>query len=213
GCARARPMLMSPAGRGMAAGLGSMNGLDYAIIGLVALGAIYGISRGALRMITSALSLIGGFYIASAYYLTIAAFFQHAFYLGSTAAGVIGYVIIFIAVFAAIEIAGGIVIRLLHQVNMGWVDRLIGGTLGAGIAAAILGFVVMILTVTVPVKANLLSHSVLAPNLLAYNDAVVRYIPEQLKTDYQDKRAQLAAIWRRGSARAGTRPADPSSHQ
>src|SRR5450759_5142283 len=45
-----------------------MNGLDYAILALVGLGAFSGLTRGALRMATSILALVLGIYAASVYY-------------------------------------------------------------------------------------------------------------------------------------------------
>ena len=45
-----------------------MNGLDYVAVALLAIGAIYGLQRGALRMVTSAVSLVAAIYFASLYY-------------------------------------------------------------------------------------------------------------------------------------------------
>ena len=45
-----------------------MNGLDFAIVIALSVGAIYGLSHGAIRMLTSVVALFGGIYFASIYY-------------------------------------------------------------------------------------------------------------------------------------------------
>ena len=54
--------------------MNGLNGLDYAAIAFLAVGAIYGLQRGALRMVTSAVSLAAAIYFASFYYNKAGAF-------------------------------------------------------------------------------------------------------------------------------------------
>ena len=61
----------------MITGMGPMNGLDYAIIAAIAVGALYGLSRGALRMLTSVLSLVVAVYVASIKYEWVAGWVRH----------------------------------------------------------------------------------------------------------------------------------------
>ena len=53
-----------------------MNGLDLAILAIIGLGALSGLSRGALRMATSILALVFGIYAASVYYERVAVIAQ-----------------------------------------------------------------------------------------------------------------------------------------
>ena len=69
-----------------------MNGLDYAIIAIVALGALHGLTRGALRMATSILSLVLGIFAASLYYGRAAALAESYLKTSPTMSAVIGYV-------------------------------------------------------------------------------------------------------------------------
>jgi membrane protein required for colicin V production len=176
-------------------GLGTFNGLDFAIAGAVALGVVYGVSRGAMRMLTSALSLIGGLYVASIYYAIVAGWVHRALGVGPTAASIIGYIAVFVVVFIAIEMAGNVIISLLQLVHMGWIDRIVGAAFGGAIAAVILGFAVMLMMFLLPANAELIKNSRLAPALLAYNESLLDYIPPQIKQDYEDKRARLLAMW------------------
>ncbi|HVB81682.1 MAG TPA: CvpA family protein [Candidatus Binataceae bacterium] len=179
----------------MKAAAASMNGLDYAIIAVIGLGTIYGLSRGALRMVTSLLSLIGALYAASLYHSAAASFANREFGAGSATARIIGYIAVFVLVFLAIELAGNIVIRLVHAVQMGWIDRLIGGLSGAAVAAIALGFVIMAMMLLLPARAEILKDSILAPQLLAWDNALLDRVPPELKAQYEARRAEFVKLW------------------
>jgi membrane protein required for colicin V production len=172
-----------------------MNGLDYATIMVIGLGAIYGLSRGALRMITSLLSLVGGLYAASLYHEAAARVAGREFGAESTTAHILGYVAVFVLVFLAIEIIGNAVIRIVQLVRMGWIDRLIGGAAGAAIAGITLGFAIMAMMVLLPARAEIIKDSTLAPDLLAWDNALIDCIPPELKTQYEKRRNEFLALW------------------
>ena len=54
--------------------MNGLNGFDYVAIALLAIGAIYGLQRGALRMVTSVVALAAAIYFASIYYNMAGAF-------------------------------------------------------------------------------------------------------------------------------------------
>ncbi len=73
----------------------------------------------------------------------------------------IGYAVVFLLVFSVIQTIGSVLIRLVHTVNLGWIDRLLGGAAGGAIAIAVAGFALMLLTAILPVDTALLNN----PNL------------------------------------------------
>jgi membrane protein required for colicin V production len=177
-----------------------MNGLDYAIILLVALGALYGLNQGALRMLTSLASVACGIYFASIYYEGAAHVTQSQLGLSPIASAVVGFIVLFAAVFAAIEIVGRLTIRLIHVVHLSWADRLAGSALGAAMMGVVAGFSVMLLTALLPPKAPFLRNSVLAPKILEYNQTLITYMPDETKTVFEAKQAELESYWAAGSA-------------
>lgn len=179
----------------MITGMGPMNGLDYAIIAAIAVGALYGLSRGALRMLTSVLSLIVAAYVASIKYEWVAGWVRHQFAANPTMSAVIGYAVIFVAVFAVIEIAGRMAIRAAEIAHLNWLDRLGGLIFGAAIAAALTGIAVMLMTAVMPADARLLSQSQLARRTVAYNQTLLKYVPKEVKTAYEAKTAALLHDW------------------
>src|ERR1700722_6860181 len=122
-----------------------MNGLDFAIIIALSIGAIYGLSHGAIRMLTSVVALFGGVYFASIYYPGAGKLIEQQFGTSPVAASLIGYIALFAAVFFVIEIVGTMLMRMLHVVHMGWADRLVGSALGGTLIAMVAGLVGMVM--------------------------------------------------------------------
>ncbi len=188
-----------------------MNGLDYAVIVLCGLGAIHGLRQGALRMVTSVVSLGAAIYLASLYHLKAGALAEHQLGADPTVAAVIGYIGVFAIVFAAVQIVGSTATRVVHLVNLGMIDRLAGSLMGAGVASVIAGLAVMLLAALLPANAELLTASHLAPGLLAFNDSLVGYIPESAKRAYEQNKVDLLRTWLKDEATRLAPPEAPPS--
>ncbi len=172
-----------------------MNGLDYFAVALFAIGAIYGLQRGALRMVTSVVSLVAAIYFASLYYSKAGAFAETQMGSSHTVGAVIGYVAVFALIFTAVEMIGSAAIRLLQIAHMSTLDRLAGGLLGSAIAAVFAGLAVMLMAAVMPPDAPLLRNSQLVPMLLAYNEMLVGYIPGDARLAYERNRDDLMKYW------------------
>src|SRR5260370_10399820 len=101
-----------------------MNGLDYLAVALFAIGAIYGLQRGALRMVTSVVSLAAAVYFASLYYSKAGAFAETQMGSSHTVGAVIGYVAVFALIFTVVEMIGSSTLRLLQIAHLSVLDRL-----------------------------------------------------------------------------------------
>src|ERR1035437_350567 len=191
--------------------MNGLNGLDYVGIVLFAVGAIYGLQRGALRMVTSVVSMAAAVYFASLYYTKAGSFAQTQ--LGSSRAvgAVIGYVAIFALIFTAVEIVGSSAIRLMQIVHLSPLDRLAGGLLGAGIAAVFAGLAVMLMAAVLPPDAAILRNSQLVPMLLAYNEMLVGYIPGDARLSYERNRADLMKYWVQNAMKPRTPAPSPDA--
>ncbi len=184
-----------------------MNGLDYLAVALFAIGAIYGLQKGALRMVTSVVSLGAAVYVASVYYSKAGAFAETQLNSSHTVGAVVGYVAVFALIFSAVEIIGSFAIRLMQIVHMSTLDRLAGGLLGSGIAAVFAGLAVMLLAAVMPPDAALLRNSQLVPMLLAYNEMLVGYIPGDARLSYERNRDDLMKYWIQNATKgAGAAP-------
>jgi uncharacterized membrane protein required for colicin V production len=175
--------------------MNGLNGLDYIAIALFAVGAIYGLQRGALRMVTSVVSLAAAIYFASLYYNKAGAFADTQLGLSPTVGAVVGYVAVFALIFTAVEIVGTSAIRLMQVAHLSPLDRLAGGLLGAGVAGVFAGLAVMLMAALLPPNAELLRNSQLVPMLLAYNEMLVGYIPGDALLAYERNRDDLMKYW------------------
>jgi membrane protein required for colicin V production len=187
-----------------------MNLFDDVVIGMVAAGSLYGLRQGLLQMVTAAVALFGGLYIASIYYVAAGNIAQHDFGANQTVGAVLGYLVVFIVVFSAIQVTGMTAVRLLDLIHLGWADRLAGSLLGAAMVAVSAGVAVMLLAAVLPADASLLSDSTLAPMLLEYDDALVSYIPQQARDAYRDNRDALMRFWVARAQEAAARAAASS---
>jgi membrane protein required for colicin V production len=175
--------------------MNGLNGFDFVGVALLAIGAIYGLQRGALRMVTSVVALAAAIYFASIYYNMAGAFAETKLGSSHTVGAVIGYIVVFALIFSAVEIIGSFAIRLIHVVHMNPLDRLAGGLLGAAIAGVFGGLIVMLMAAVLPPDAPLLHNSQLVPMLLAYNEMLVDYIPGDARLAYQRNRDDLMRFW------------------
>ena len=173
-----------------------MNGLtfDYVAVAVFAIGAIYGLQRGALRMVTSAVALPTASIARRSItprresWRVAARFIAHGWRGGRLRPGI-----------RADVHRGGNYRHICDPpdpvVHMGPLDRLAGGVLGAGVAGVFAGLAVMLLAAVMPPDAALLHDSQLVPMLLAYNEMLVGYIPGDAKLAYQRNRDDLMKYW------------------
>jgi uncharacterized membrane protein required for colicin V production len=192
-------------------GMNGLNGLDYVAIALFTVGAIYGLQRGALRMVTSVVSLAAAVYFASLYYTKAGTFAETQLGLSNTAGAVVGYVAVFALIFTAVELIGSSAIRLTQVVHLSPVDRLAGGLLGAGIAGVFAGVAVMLMAAMLPPNAALLRNSQLVPMLLAYNEMLVGYIPGDAKLAYERNRDDLMKYWVQNAVKSASYAPSPAA--
>ncbi|HEX4210294.1 MAG TPA: CvpA family protein [Candidatus Binataceae bacterium] len=175
--------------------LAGLNGLDYAILAIVVVSALHGLTRGALRMLTSILSLVLGIYTASIYYGQAATLARRYLATSPTASAIVGYAVIFIAVFLLIEMAGNRIIQLIRIVHLSWLDRLGGAIVGTLIGVVLAGLIVVAMTAALPAESPVLVKSELAPQVASYNHELLGFVPAQVEHMYQQKRAELFRDW------------------
>jgi membrane protein required for colicin V production len=176
----------------MAAG---MNWLDYALLIIIGLSVLHGLSHGALRMLTSIFSFVLGISGASMWHGYAGAFAQSHLGTSAVTSDVIGYVAIFLVVFVAVELVGQRIIALAEFVHLNLLDRLAGAAFGALLGAIFAGLNIVVLTTVLPPNYPLLRNSELAPKILSYDQKLMGYVPSEVKQVYQDKRDQLARYW------------------
>ncbi|HXW84402.1 MAG TPA: CvpA family protein [Candidatus Binataceae bacterium] len=180
-----------------------MNLFDYIVIAAMAVGALSGARRGLIEMLTAAASLVIGIYLASNYYPPASALAQRLLGVSGRTASVLGWIAVFVVVFAAVEIAGAMLAGVVEMVALGWLDQIAGAAIGAALAAVLCGFAVMLLAATLPPDNTLLRDSKIAPMLVAYDHTLERYIPQEVRDEYEINRRALTQYWVEQAERPG----------
>lgn len=191
--------------------MAGLNNLDYIIIAIVALGALYGLGRGVLRMITSLLSLILGLAAALSWYGYVSSFLEQHFGTSPLISTVIGYIVVFLAVAALIEFAGRRIIALVYIVHLSWLDRAGGALLGAALGLVFAGIGIVLFESVTPADSALLRNSHLAPRVMAFDQGLIGYVPAPVKDLYQRKSEELKQSWERDNASPAGRPSSTAS--
>ena len=165
-----------------------MNALDYALLALVALSALAAAMRGLIYevwMMAAALAavLVAGWeYRAAAGWLT---------WIGNAEARRFAAFALIVALLLALAAAAGRVVRgAVRAVGLGWLDRLLGASLGVA-RGLLLGVALVAVLTAFPIDARLVRGSRFAPGFLWASRGLAWIMPRSLS---QRLDAGLASI-------------------
>ena len=118
-----------------------MNWLDITIIVIGIIFGVLGLWKGAIRAAFSVAGLIGGIALAGHYYQPFANLLSST---GATWAKIVAYAIIMVATLVLASVIGWFIAKIVHATPFGWLDRLIGFVLGAGIGLLLVAAILAI---------------------------------------------------------------------
>ncbi len=153
-----------------------MNWLDIVIIIVAAIFGLVGLWRGAIRTAFGIAGLVLGIILAGRYYGSLAALLSPD---GASWAGIAAYAIILIATMIIAGVIGWIVAKLVHITLLGWLDRLVGGILGVGIALLLVAAMLAIVSKYLPGAVETISQSLLARFLIERFPLLLALLPEE----------------------------------
>jgi len=153
-----------------------MNWLDIVIIVIAALFGVLGLWRGAIKAAFGIAGLIGGIALAGHYYQPFANILSSG---GATWAKIAAYAIIVIATLVVAGIIGWLVAKLVHITMLGWVDRLVGFILGAGIGSMLCAAALAIVSKYSSGIDAVIAQSVIARFLMAQFPLLLALLPEE----------------------------------
>lgn len=152
-----------------------MNWLDWAIVALAALSAFGGLRQGAIRQVCNFAGLILGIFLAGRWHHG----FANAVFAGQSWGQIAAYIIIVVLIGAIALGIGWGVARVVSNVMLGWVDRLVGGLVGFFVGLISCAALVAIVAQYVPPARETIAQSGLSRLLLTYFPLVLGLLPDE----------------------------------
>ncbi|MBD3348398.1 MAG: hypothetical protein GF400_04270 [Candidatus Eisenbacteria bacterium] len=177
-----------------------MNVADLVIWVILIIGFFSGLARGFIRGLLGLAGLFLGIMLAVGYYRPLSAGLL-SFLPGEQTPAIVSFVVIFLAVVIVVGIVAGLVAKALRLATLGWLDRLLGGVLGIGIASVVLG-VLLLLAVLAGLESNpVLVGSGMAPRVMRVTDVVVSVLPEKARATVEEHYGKLRDEWEKARER------------
>lgn len=108
-----------------------METIDIIILVIVAAGTVIGFIKGFIRQLATILGLIVGLLAAKALYTSLAEKLCPTLTDSMTAAQIVSFIAIWIAVPILFTLIALLLTKLMDVIYLGWLNRLLGGVLGA----------------------------------------------------------------------------------
>lgn len=105
--------------------------IDVVILIVIAGGMILGIKEGFAKQLASTIGIIVGFLVARSLYISVAERADSLFGISSQVTQLIAFVVIWGAVPVIFMCISSLLTKILDTINMGWLDRWLGGVLSA----------------------------------------------------------------------------------
>jgi membrane protein required for colicin V production len=167
--------------------------LDYLVVAIVLISTVIAITKGLVREIVSLVALIGGFILAAIYYPALAGKLSE-FCRTETVAGFVAFLSIFFGCLLIGAVISLVMNRFLRAASLQWIDRLLGGVFGLLRGWAIASILVLGL-IAFPIRENPMTHSFLAPYVMAGARAAVLLVPRDLKDKFNEQYQKVLQKW------------------
>jgi len=154
-----------------------MNGLDYAILAILALSVILSIVRGAVRELMSLVSWVLAVWLAVRFAPMAATFMPQSLSNPSLRLAA-GFVLVFVGALLVLALLTLIVSSLLRKSPLSGVDRLLGAVFGFARALVILVAATLVVGLTALPRERVWKESKLAAPLQALATAARAYLPQ-----------------------------------
>lgn len=160
-----------------------MNNLDFGLIGLCVVLAVFGLLRGFVRQAISVAGLILGHILAVRYNAEAQGLLQFDF----PHAGMAAYGLVLLAVYIAVRLLGLLIERWIRGTKLSGLDRLLGALAGGAKGVLFSILLVFVLVVLLPRDAAILKKSRLAPHALVAAVWLEKTFPEKIRDSFREK--------------------------
>ena len=159
------------------------NLLDIFICIVLAIALIRGLFVGFVRSISGLVGLLAGFWTAINFHQLVS---QRLHYLikDQTLCFVTGFFLLFFVVYLFFVITGYLLRAFLKAMNLSFLDRGLGGALGVIKGLVVVAIACFLLTILLPTRSTLLTHSFFYPRLTILFRTITTMVPSDIKANF-----------------------------
>ena len=121
-----------------------MTGIDYAIVGIIALSALFSILRGFVKEVLSLLGWVSAFFIAKIYYVSGAEWLTGSIE-SDMARHVVAWILLFLLTLIGFAILNKLIAQVISQSGLSAIDRILGMVFGALRGVLVITLVVVLM--------------------------------------------------------------------
>jgi len=173
-----------------------MNILDWVLICAGAFWVLRGLMRGAISQIIGVAGILAAFLVASHQYLAVGSFITRQFpSISATAAGPLGFILLFLLTWFSIAVAGFWVVRVIRSAGLGFLDRIWGAIIG--FCKALLFAIVAISCLTLFSTGGnppLVAQSKLAPRVREASHFLFKLAPVKVQEELSRKQKEIEKL-------------------
>jgi membrane protein required for colicin V production len=166
-----------------------MNWLDIAIIAVIIIFILTGLSKGLISQVFSIAALAGGLIAGFIFYdLVGAVFIEHGVVENESIANVGGFIIAAFISYVVIQLIGWMVTKIIGTLKLDWLNRICGGLLGAVIGVIAAFLLVSALKLFYSENDPLFRNSDAYPYLEDASVVVQQMLPEDFDQSFENAR-------------------------
>jgi membrane protein required for colicin V production len=174
--------------------MGNLNYLDILALLILLVSVITAAAKGLMLELISIASVVVGLLIAVMFYSDAAELLGFLGLSVDLAAEFIGFVLIFVGILILGTLVGALTNKALRTLHLRLIDRFLGGIFGF-LRGYLINAIIFLALTAFKMKQDLLVDSKLAEFFLAGARILVIFIPEDLKTQFQEAYDWLIAAW------------------
>ena len=132
--------------------------MDIVILVLIGIGVIQGLMKGFLKQLAIIVGLVAGLLVARALFGVVAEHLVTALGTSMTIAQILSFILIWVIVPLLCIMVSSVLTKALDAINLGWINRLLGGLLGAVKIMLLIGLAIHVFEYLDP-KSEIISET------------------------------------------------------
>lgn len=169
-----------------------MTWLDILILLPLLIGLVRGLMKGLIVEVTSIVAIVLSFWGAQSWSSTFAAWLMQQFMWGEAASIVVAYALLFTGIALILNILARLLSKLFQKIQLGWLNRLLGGIFGT----AKWGIVILALVLCLHnldkqfqfIKPELKEQSVVYTKITPYAEKAWEKIKAEIDANKQEQK-------------------------